>query len=53
MWCTLGALSAKATSHPYAHEHTMLAIFATSLATLELTPDTWEKALEGKSAMVK
>ena len=32
----------------------MLTIFATSLfATLELTPDTWEKALEGKSAMVK
>ena len=31
----------------------MLAILATSLATLELTPDTWESALSGKSAMVK
>ena len=35
--------------------HTMLAILATSLATLELTPDTWEKEVtnSGKSAMVK
>ena len=33
----------------------MLAILATSLATLELTPDTWEKEVtnSGKSAMVK
>jgi len=32
----------------------MLAILATSLATLELTPDTWEKEVtnSGKSAMV-
>ena len=34
---------------------TMLFILATSLATLELTPDNWEKevANSGKSAMIK
>ena len=40
---------------PHTDAHTMLAILATSLATLELTPDTWEKEVtnSGKSAMVK
>jgi hypothetical protein len=32
----------------------MLAILATSLTTLELTPDTWKEVTNsGKSAMVK
>ena len=34
---------------------TMLFLLATSLATLELTPDNWEKEVtnSGKSAMIK
>ena len=49
--CTLGPAQQ---NHVTAHTQ-MLAILATSLATLELTPDTWEKEVtnSGKSAMVK